>query len=140
MWACCDTIILYFCSHSFLNPKVLYTPLMENLFVFDPIVISVPKESIFRRLGYQEGVTQFKPGQREDVQQYIEDALPLIELRGAARRIPILAKEGPKITLSDGIVFESRNFSAFLEECEEIVLMAATAGSKILDAIQKESA
>jgi len=113
---------------------------MNRPLFFDSIHVPTQEEDILRRLGYREGKTQLTAQQKEEARRYIEDALSLINLKGAGIRIPVQERKTSEIVLSTGVTFESIDLSAFLEGCPEIVLMGATAGSDIVDAIGKDSA
>jgi len=113
---------------------------MNRLLFFDSINVPTPKESIYRRLGYRKGKTQILPQQKEEIEHYIEDALSFIKLKGAGIQIPIQGAKPSQIVLSTGISFESTHLASFLKGCQEIVLMGATAGSRITDVIQEDSA
>ena len=113
---------------------------MNRLVFFDSIHVPTPEGDIYRRLGYRKGKTQLTAQQKEEAERYIEDALSLIDVKGAGIRIPVQERKPSKIVLSTGVTFESIHLSAFLEDCPEIVLMGATAGSDIVDAIRKDSA
>jgi len=45
-----------------------------------------------------------------------------------------------RIVLSNDVVFESRQLTAFLEHCREVVLMGSTAGNDIMKAIEGDTA
>lgn len=107
---------------------------------FDNISVVVPHERIYKRLGYRKDVTKMLPWQKGEVEQYIADARSLIHLQGAAIRIPIQEKGATRIVLSNDVVFESRQLTAFLEHCREVVLMGSTAGSDIMKAIEGDTA
>lgn len=113
---------------------------MSRPLFFDSIHVPTPEENIYKRLGYRKGKTRLTAQQKEDAQRYIEDALSLIDLKGAGIRIPVQERKSSKIVLSKGVTFESIHLSAFLEDCPEILLMGATAGSDIVDAIREDSA
>ncbi|MBE9546407.1 MAG: methionine synthase [Proteobacteria bacterium] len=113
---------------------------MNRSVFFDSINVPTPEESIYRRLGYRKGKTQLTPQQKRDIDYYIEDALSFINLKGAGVSISIQEKKLSGIILSTGIIFESVHLSAFLEGCWEIVLMGATAGGDIIEAIREDSA
>ena len=113
---------------------------MNRLLFFNSINVATPEESIYKRLGYRRGKTQLIPQQKKEVEGYIEDALSFIKLKGAGIRIPIQGAKSSQIVLSTSIIFKSTHLASFLKGCQEIVLMGATAGSRITDAIQKDSA
>lgn len=112
---------------------------MKSVVFFDSINISVPGKEIFRRLGYRKGITRIGKGQKEVIEGYIEYALSLIHLRGAGRRISIKEKSFSNIVLSNGIVFESENLSKMIGDCEEIILMGATAGDDVIESIREDT-
>ncbi|MFA5180576.1 MAG: hypothetical protein WC405_04595 [Syntrophales bacterium] len=110
---------------------------MTPLF-FESIPVTLPRPEIYRRLGYRKEATRISPMQREEVEGYIADALPLLQLRGSALRLRI-AIEGPAlISLPEGNAFASRKLARFLKDAREIILMGATAGTAIMEAIQAD--
>ena len=113
---------------------------MDRLLFFNSINIPTPEESIYKRLGYRKGKTQILPRQKEEIERYIEDALSFIELKGAGILIPIQGAKPSRIVLSTRVTFKSTHLASFLKDCQEIVLMGATAGCRITDVIQEDSA
>ncbi len=112
---------------------------MKSVVFFDSINISVPGREIFRRLGYRKGITRIGKDQKEVIEGYIEYALSLIHLRGAGRRISIKEKSFSNIVLSNSVVFESKNLSKMIGDCEEIILMGATAGEDVIESIREDA-
>jgi len=114
---------------------------LENMQVeyFDRIVLPTPKDRIYSRLGFANGITKLDPKQRDEVDDYIEKALEIVELKGASAILPINRIEASKITLTEDIGFESESLAQFLSDSTEILLMAATSGSGIVEAISKDS-
>lgn len=107
---------------------------------FDNIPVGVPHERVYRRLGYRKDITRILPRQKGEVERYIADARSLIHLQGTAIRIPIQEKGTARIVLSNNVVFESSQLTAFLEHCLEVVLMGSTAGNDIMKAIEGDTA
>ena len=107
---------------------------------FDSIKVAVPKSKIYSRLGYTQGKTEVTKEQRDNVERCIEEAMALIDLKGAALRVPITAIEESQVKLLDGIIFPSKSLAEFFKNCEEVLFMAATGGSKIMAAIKENSA
>ena len=99
----------------------------------------MPGREIFRRLGYRKGITRIGEDQKEVIEDYIEYALSLIHLRGAGRRISIKEKRFSNIVLSNSIVFESKDLSKMIGDCEEIILMGATAGDDVIESIRGDT-
>jgi hypothetical protein len=110
---------------------------MTPLF-FESIPVTLPRPAIYRRLGYRKEATRISPGQREEVEGYIADALPLLQLKGSALRLPIELEKPALINLPEGDAFASRKLARFLKDAREIILMGATAGTAIMEAIQAD--
>lgn len=107
---------------------------------FNQIALSVPKDRIYSRLGYAKRITKLDGKQRDEVEGYIEKALEIVELKGVGAILPINKIEASKILLTEAITFESESLAKFLVDSKEVLLFAATAGSKIVEAISKDSA
>jgi hypothetical protein len=110
---------------------------MTPLF-FESIPVTLPRPAIYRRLGYRKEATRISPAQREEVEGYIAGALPLLQLKGSALRLPIELEKPLMINLPEGNTFASRKLVRFLKDAREIVLMGATAGTAIMEAIQAD--
>lgn len=113
---------------------------MHSVQFFDSISIPVPRSKIYRRLGYRENITRLPPEQKEESERYIEEARSLIHLKGAGLRLSVLQTGDSEIILTENIRFESRKLALFLNSCREIVMMGATAGAVIMDAIREDAA
>jgi hypothetical protein len=112
---------------------------MKSLHFFMSIHIPVPRKDIYRRLGYRRGITQVNDDLKRKIEDAIEYAVTRIQLKGAGMRIPIQEMGQSKIILSKSIVFESKDLAKMLRDCEEILLMGATAGNDIIDAIREDT-
>jgi hypothetical protein len=112
---------------------------MAPVLFFESISIPVPSKNIYRRLGFVKGVTDVPTSQKQEIERYIGHASSLIRLKGAGLRMPITEIKGARIILPDGAEFESRQLAKFLANCDEIVLMGATAGREIMDAIEEDA-
>ncbi len=108
--------------------------------IFDPLVISPPREAIFNRLGYRTGITRVSNRTEEKTDNHIDEAVSLIRLRGALRRMPIAEMRADAVVLAGGTVFASRKLAAFLGGCTEILLLGATAGADIVASIRHDTA
>jgi hypothetical protein len=107
--------------------------------IFSSINIPVPRERIFRRLGYRRGVTQVAPKTREEIDNFIEYAGTLIKLRGVGRRLKITRAETFDIILETGDIFKSADLFKYLEKYREVLLLGATGGNDIIRAINEDS-
>lgn len=103
------------------------------------MAIALPRGDIFRRLGYRKGITQLEPRAREEIDRAIEGALSLIHLRGVAARLAIREKKITQTVLSTGAILKSRNLARMLRNSDEIMLMGATAGEAVMNAIRDDS-
>jgi hypothetical protein len=114
---------------------------MHPTVYFDRILIEAPLERIYRRLGYRPGVTSLPAGQEAEVKRYIEDALALISLRGAGRRLAVREHQEAEVSLNGETgeeIFRSRRLAAFLRECGEVIVLGATAGGEVMSAIAED--
>lgn len=105
--------------------------------LFPSINIIVPKEKIYRRLGYRSNVTKITDAQKKEIEKYIKQSLLFIHLKGITVSIPVKAKNESIIELKNGIIFKSRNLSAMLKDSKEVLLIGATAGKKVMEEIDK---
>lgn len=108
--------------------------------IFKNITIPVPTKEIYRRLGYRDAVTKISVRQKQEIERYIGEAVTMIRLRGAARRIPIGKITAACVLLKGGVVFRSKNVASMLKGAEEALLMAATCGSTIMREIKRHAA
>ncbi len=113
---------------------------MDKVRYFNNIAIATPLAQIYRRLGFRKGVTDLNPRDKAETERYIETALSLIRLQGAARRLPVLLEGKSGVRLTEEAIFESRRLLKFLGGSDEILLMGATAGPEIMTAIQEDAA
>ncbi len=113
---------------------------MDKLITFERIPVEPPLEAIYRRLGYRKGLTQVRPDNRTLVGNRIGEARSLIALKGAARRLPILSRDSGSIGLPGGHSLQSAQLAALLAGAQEILVMGATAGAAVIEAIRQDSA
>jgi len=108
--------------------------------VFHTIRIAPPRQKIYQRLGYHLKITQINTQQQQQTDDYIDEALSLIRLEGSIVQIPIIGREKGIIILANQIRLESANLAAFLRDCNEMLIMGATAGEAIMAAIRNDLA
>jgi hypothetical protein len=113
---------------------------MDKLFTFERITIEPPLKAIYRRLGYRKGLTQIRPDEARVLGDRIEQARALITLKGAARRLPILSKTPLRIRIPGDRSLESAQLAALLADSQEVLLLGATAGSAVIEAIRRDTA
>ncbi len=113
---------------------------MDRLITFERITIEPPLKAIYRRLGYRKGLTQLRPDEARILGDRIEQARALISLKGAARRLPILSKTPRQIRLPGDRTLQSAQLAALLADSREIILLGATAGPAVIEAIGRDTA
>ena len=112
---------------------------MESIVFLEKISIDPPREKIYQRLGFKKRTTQIQASQQKETDYFINEASYLISLKGSLLRLAIVHNDGEKIILAGGLTFASKKLSAFLRDCREAVLMSATAGSAIMEAIKEKT-
>ncbi|MBN1473776.1 MAG: hypothetical protein JW914_04110 [Syntrophaceae bacterium] len=113
---------------------------MENATLLKNIVVSPPLAKIYQRLGFRKATSQISSQTQKDTDRLIEKAASLISLRGSFLRLSINDNSSGKILFAGDVTFQSKKLSVFLRDCKEAVLMGATAGNEIMEAIKEKSA
>jgi len=103
------------------------------------ISIEPPYAKIYSRLGYKKSTTKLSLGQQKETDRLIEEAVSFILIKGSILRTTISKNDGEEIILAENLTFSSKKLSALLKDCPEAVLMGATAGSAIMDAIREKT-
>jgi cobalamin-dependent methionine synthase I len=108
---------------------------------FHTIVLAEwPCEAIYRRLGFRRASTRITREQREETERYILQAQETVHLQGAFLRQPVRVDPPGRVVIADRVEFKSKNLANFLRDSQEIVLMAATTGKDIMQAIERDAA
>jgi cobalamin-dependent methionine synthase I len=116
-------------------------PKMAAVQYFHTIILAEwPYEAIYRRLGFRRASTRMTREQQEETEKSIQAAQEIVHLQGAFLRQPVRVEAPERIVLADQGEFQSRNLAAFLRDAREIVLMAATAGEEVMQAIRTDTA
>ncbi len=108
--------------------------------ILENIMIAPPMAQIYSRLGFKKATTSVSSGRRRETDRYVEEAASMIRLQGSFLRLSIRKNDGQIIVLEGRTIFRSEKLSAFLGDCTEAVLMGATAGQPIMDAIGEKTA
>lgn len=112
---------------------------MSEVRYFPAITVPVPKERIYKRLGFRRDRTKLDTASRLEIDQVIADAVSMIRLRGVARKTAIVRNDGTRTELGSGHIITSVKLAAFLSGAEEALLMGATAGRDVITAIDEET-
>ncbi len=104
---------------------------------FPSIPAAVPEARVWKRLGRRRN-TEFPGGEQgKAIRDALGEAFSLMDLRGAGLMVPILSLDPSEIRLAGGTVFRSAGLARFLRGSDVLLLMGATAGREIMDAIGK---
>ncbi|MDP8266837.1 MAG: vitamin B12 dependent-methionine synthase activation domain-containing protein [Candidatus Aceula meridiana] len=110
-----------------------------NVKLFKSISIEPNKNNIYRHLGYSKEKTEVHGVMRDQVDCYIDDSLSVIDLKGVAEVLTVKKADEERIELEGDIIFKSKGLAQFLKGSNEVLLMATTAGTQIMEEIQKNS-
>ena len=103
--------------------------------VFEAINAKPNKSMIYTRLGYAKTKTQLSEKKMLEIDEIIYEGLSKAKIVGGYRILNIESIEHNKITLAEGIVFESLKLTQFLKEAKRVAVMFATAGKDITEEI-----
>lgn len=112
---------------------------MESTVFFEKIPMGAPRDKIYHRLGYKKLTTEISALQQKETDALIHEASSLIALQGMSLRLKISQNDGETISVSGNLMFRSKKLSAFLRNCREVILMGATSGSAIMEAIRDKT-
>ncbi|HHV60509.1 MAG TPA: methionine synthase [Clostridiaceae bacterium] len=96
------------------------------------------KKLILSRLGFRSGTTVLSEKDESVLEKAIRDGLMLCEPKAAFRVLEIVERDDDKILLEGNIALHSSKLSALLKQSQKALIMAGTAGSKIVDRIRYE--
>jgi hypothetical protein len=113
--------------------------MMDKTIILERIVFDPPYKKIYQRLGFQRKTTEITVKQHRQTDILIEEALSFISLKGAMLETGIVENDGDVIVLSGGPAFASKKLANFLRGCPEALLMGATAGKAIMEAIKDKT-
>jgi hypothetical protein len=104
---------------------------MKSVRYFHGIHLSeLPREAIYRRLGFRRSATTLTEAQRAETERSIQEAMDVIHLEGALLRLPLHIEAPRRVVVSGETVFESAHLATFLRDCREVVFLGATAGER----------
>jgi hypothetical protein len=113
--------------------------MMDSVIIFERITIDPPCKKIYQRLGFRKKTTELTALRKKETDTFIEEALSLINLKGTMLKAVITGNNGAEVFLSANLTFVSKQLAGFLRDCREALLMGATAGSAIMDAIKDKT-
>ena len=107
------------------------------MFYFPVIKPTYKKSIIYTRLGYRKTATEIPEKQKNDFDSAILHAENKCNFFGGYIRVNVNRIFEDKIELQNGIIFKSSDLSKFLEGCNEVILMFASAGAQIISEINR---
>lgn len=109
---------------------------MESINVLKGIRPSYNKSLILTRLGYRRGITELDGGFWELTQHVIQRTEDLCSLYLAYRVVDISEHLEGAVRLGDGTLLTGKALSKLLLESPKAVLMASTAGARVMEEIR----
>lgn len=113
--------------------------MLNSVTIIEKITLDPPTSKIYSRLGYRKKLTSLSRAREKETDRYIEEAAALISLQGAFLRLPIRENDNRVVRLAEGLSLESTKLARFLDACTEAVLMGATSGGAVMEAIRNRT-
>ncbi len=112
---------------------------MEFPVFFDHISLDLPLDRIYSRLGYSREKTSLSEPQKAQTKTVCEEAASLISLQGAGLLCRCEVQEESRVVLANGQILASKNLATMLGDCRQVLLLGATAGKPVVDAVSRLS-
>ena len=109
---------------------------MDNIKVLRAIRPSYNRNFILSRLGYKRGLTWINEDFQKLLDGTVKRAESLCSLVLAYRMVGIDENTGENVRLEDGTVLSGKALSRMLSQSQRAVLMASTAGQRIMEEIR----
>lgn len=109
--------------------------MLNSVMILEKIILQPPMAKIYSRLGFKKRTTSLTSSRQEETDRYIEEAAGIVNLQGSFINLSILKNDGRETVLAGGMSFASTKLAVFLGGCPGAVLMGATAGRAIMEAI-----
>ena len=107
--------------------------MIEKIVYIERIHAQAPLENILYRMGYKKGKTVIPQDQEQKTQEAINLGKMLCDLKGAYLFLKITSKSTTSLTLENGVIIESAQVAELYKASSEVLLMAATAGTGIVE-------
>ncbi|HOK42227.1 MAG TPA: methionine synthase [Thermoclostridium caenicola] len=109
---------------------------MEDIKILRGIRPSYNKDYILARLGYKRGTTGLDENYRQMLDAAVQKAESMCSLALAYRMVGIEACTEDAVKLEDGTILSGKGLAMLLSESQQAVLMASTAGPRIMEEIR----
>ncbi|NLY76191.1 MAG: methionine synthase [Firmicutes bacterium] len=110
----------------------------SKIISFESIPASPDPKLVLARLGFQKNRTEIDSVSQDKLERGLKDGLILCRSKGAAGRFRITEHREDSVAIETGLSFHSSRLARFLENCGEVVLLAVTVGTEIVDRIARE--
>lgn len=105
---------------------------------FESVPSSPNPKFVLARLGFRKNFTQIDSAVQKKMNQGFKDGILYCRSKGVAGRFLITVRGEDSVTIETGLSFQSKSLARFLENCGELVLLAATVGPEIVERINFE--
>ncbi len=103
----------------------------------DKIPVPLPDEAVWRRLGRHRHQAEILPEQRRRIESLMHEAFALCRLRGVYRELAVAEHGAAATRFADGTEFAGVRLAELLAGASAALLLAASAGSGVVDAIRE---
>ncbi|MBP7176387.1 MAG: methionine synthase [Thermoclostridium sp.] len=110
---------------------------MEKIHVFQHLQVPFQKSLIYTRLGYAKTKTVLERHTKSQIEKWITQANGLCNMMVVYKILPVSRVHEHGVQLTEGIEFPGISLARLLIQSTSAILMAATAGHKITDEIQR---
>jgi len=110
----------------------------NKIVYFDTVPVRPTVDEIMSRLGYNKKLTSLSAEDKSFTDSSMQLGLALCRNQGAAARFTINECNQNAVIFGNNESFESNSLAALLSDSDEILLMAGTAGTEIMDRIHSE--
>lgn len=101
---------------------------------FDNMRVSVPRERVFSRLGYNSNITE-QNGMKALTDLYIDEAEDYLDLKAVSVRLAVRRIMSDGLLMEDGTLVKSTDVARKFQGSVELLFIAATSGEEIVSRI-----
>lgn len=110
----------------------------SNITYFNNIPREPDRKSVLVRLGHKKSVTMLDNDDRQLIDQAVKLGILLCDSKGAAGRLRIVRRESDTVVLENSLAIKSAGLAKVLSQSDEVLLMASSAGKKIVERVHHE--
>lgn len=110
----------------------------SKIFNFENILAKPKRNYVLTRLGFSKNLTQIDSTIQNKIDQGFKDGLIYCHTKGVAGRFVITSRNEDSVSIETGLAFQSKSLARFLNNCDELVLLASTVGRGVVEQIIAE--